>query len=82
MLAGAWNSPLFNCVGLWAPGDVLEFQHLHYDGSSQGSSLGLVYDNVGGEAFNVLLFWIEDVGLREWLDEGRSPRAVCRSPDS
>ena len=31
-------------------------------------SLGLVYDNVGGEAFYVLLFWIEDVGLREWLD--------------
>ena len=60
MLAGAWNSPLFN---------FLEFQHLHYDGSSQGSSLGLVYDNVGGEAFNVLFFWIEDVGLREWLDE-------------
>ena len=57
MLASAWNSPLFNCVGLWAPGDVLEFQ------------FGLVYDNVGGEAFNVLLFWIEDVGLREWLDE-------------
>ena len=58
MLAGAWNSPLFNCVGLWAPRDVLEFQHLHYDGSSQGSSLGLVSDNVGVEAFNVLLFWI------------------------
>ena len=70
MLAGPWNSPLFNCVGVWAPGDVLEFQHLHYDGSSQGSSLGLVHDNVGGEAFNVLLFRIEDVGLREWLDEG------------
>ena len=49
---------------------VLEFQHLQYDGSSQGSSLGLVHDNVGGEAFNVLLFWMEDVGLREWLDEG------------
>ena len=48
-------------------GDVLEFQHLRYDGSSQESSLGLVYDNLGGEAFNVLLFWIEDVGLREWL---------------
>ena len=28
-----------------------------------------MYDNVGGEALNVLLFWIEDVGLREWLDE-------------
>ena len=47
---------LARCVGLWAPGDVLEFQHLHYDGSSQESSLGLMYDNVGGEALNVLLF--------------------------
>ena len=51
--------------------DVLEFQHLHYDGPSQGqgSSFGLVYDDVDGEAVDVLLLWKEDVGLRQWLDE-------------
>ena len=72
MLAGAWNSPQSNCVGVWAPAHVLEFQHLHHDGSSQGSILGLVSDNIGGAAFNVQLFRIEDVGLREWLDGDRS----------
>ena len=36
--AGAWNSPLFDCVGVWAPGNALEFQRHHYDGSLQGSS--------------------------------------------
>ena len=79
MLAGSWN-----CVGLWAPGDVLEFQHLHNDGSSQGTSLGLVYDNVGGEAFYTLLFWIGESGWRGWLDEdgGHGNLVVRRSPDS
>ena len=55
---------------MWAPGDVLEFQHLHHD----FCSLGFVYDNVGGDAFDVVLFWIEDVGLRARLTMFHSPR--------
>ena len=38
MLAGAPNSSRLNCVGVWAHGNALGFQRLHYDGSFQGSS--------------------------------------------
>ena len=46
-----------------------------------------MYDDVGGEAFNGLLLWIEDVGLRELLDNdggrGNPGRYVpIRSPDT
>ena len=65
------------CLTASAARDVLEFRHLRYDGSSQESSLGLVHDDVGREAFNVLLFWKEDVGLREWLDEDYTVTPGC-----
>ena len=70
-MAGAWVSPHLDADAaeraVWAPGDVLEFKHVHEDGSSQGHSLGLVHASRAGCGFDVNLFWLEASDLREWL---------------
>ena len=70
-MAGAWVSPHLDADAaeraVWAPGDVLEFNHVYEDGSSQGHSLGLVHASRAGGGFDVNLFWLEASDLREWL---------------
>ena len=51
MLAGAWNSPRFNCVGVSAPGNALGVQRLHYNGSFQGSSQSKGKSSDRGQTF-------------------------------
>ena len=58
-----WTSPLLDAAfasrSTWRAGDLLEFKHVYEDGTSQGSSLGLVRAERPGIGFHVNLFWVE-----------------------
>ena len=51
LLAGAWNSLRFKCVGVWTPGSALGFQRFHFDGSFQGSSQSKGKSSDRGQTF-------------------------------
>ena len=70
-MAGAWNSPRFNCVGVWAPGCPRI--------SAPSLRWLLAREALVVAAFDVPLFWMEDVGLRERLDDDG---AASRIPDA
>ena len=71
-MSGPWTSPLLDATlasrSTWRAGDLLEFKHVYEDGTSQGSSLGLVRAERPGIGFDVNLFWVEQGDLKNWLE--------------
>ena len=63
IMSGPWTSPLLDAAlasrSTWRAGDLLEFKHVYEDGTSQGSSLGLVRAERPGIGFDVNLFSVE-----------------------
>ena len=72
IMSGPWTSPLLDAAlaswSTWRAGDLLEFEHVYEDGTSQGSSLGQVRAERPDIGFDVNLFWVEQGDFKNWLE--------------